>query len=32
MRSQGRVIKGKKLPGHMGNKNHMVKSLPVVSD
>lgn len=30
MRSQGRVIKGKKLPGHMGNKNHMVKGLPVV--
>jgi len=30
MRSQGRVIKGKKLPGHMGNKNHMVKNLPVV--
>lgn len=30
MRSQGRVIKGKKLPGQMGNKNHMVKNLPVV--
>lgn len=30
MRSQGRVIKGKKLPGHMGNKNHMVRNLPVV--
>jgi large subunit ribosomal protein L3 len=30
MRSQGRVIKGKRLPGHMGNKNHMVKNLPVV--
>jgi large subunit ribosomal protein L3 len=30
MRSQGRVIKGKKLPGHMGNKKCMVRNLTVV--
>jgi large subunit ribosomal protein L3 len=30
MRSQGRVIKGKRLPGQMGNKNHMVKNLSIV--
>lgn len=30
MRSQGRVIKGKKLPGHMGAKQHAVMNLEVV--
>ncbi len=30
MRSQGRVIKGKKMPGHMGTTTHMVQNLDVV--
>ena len=30
MRSQGRVIKGKKLPGHMGNKQRMMRNLTVI--
>ena len=30
MRSQGRVIKGKRLPGHMGAETCMVKNLEVV--
>lgn len=30
MRSQGRVIKGKKMPGHMGTTTHMMKNLDVV--
>ncbi len=30
MRSQGRVIKGKKLPGHMGNDRQCIKNLEVV--
>jgi len=30
MRSQGRVIKGKKMPGHMGTTTHMVRNLGVV--
>jgi large subunit ribosomal protein L3 len=30
MRSRGRVIKGKKLPGHFGNVNRAVKNLQVV--
>lgn len=30
MRSQGRVIKGKRLPGHMGNRQRMMKNLQVV--
>ncbi len=30
MRSQGRVIKGKKLPGHMGVEQRIMKNLPVV--
>lgn len=30
MRSRGRVIKGKRLPGHMGAVQKMMKSLPVV--
>jgi len=30
MRSQGRVIKGKKMPGHMGTTTHMVRNLDVV--
>lgn len=30
MRSQGRVIKGKKLPGHMGNARRAVKNLEIV--
>ena len=30
MRSQGRVIKGKKMPGHMGTTTHMVKNLGIV--
>lgn len=30
MRSQGRVIKGKKLPGHMGDKQRVMKNLKVV--
>jgi large subunit ribosomal protein L3 len=30
MCSQGRVIKGKKMPGHMGNKQQMMKNLEVV--
>ncbi len=29
-RSQGRVIKGKRLPGHMGNKNRVMKNLEVI--
>jgi large subunit ribosomal protein L3 len=29
-RSQGRVIKGKKLPGHMGDKQRAIKSLEVI--
>ena len=29
-RSQGRIIKGKRFPGHMGNKRRMMKSLEVV--
>lgn len=31
MRSRGRVIKGKRLPGHMGNVQHTIKNLKVVS-
>lgn len=31
MRSQGRVIKGKKLPGHMGVEQQAVKNLTVVT-
>ncbi|HSW74045.1 MAG TPA: 50S ribosomal protein L3 [Candidatus Limnocylindria bacterium] len=30
MRSRGRVIKGKRLPGHLGNESHMVKNLEVI--
>lgn len=30
MRSRGRVIKGKRMPGHYGNEQHMVKNLEVV--
>jgi len=30
MRSQGRVIKGKRLPGHMGAAAHAVKNLEIV--
>lgn len=30
MRSQGRVIKGKKLPGHMGTEQRVMRNLPVV--
>jgi large subunit ribosomal protein L3 len=30
MRSQGRVIKGKKLPGHLGNVKRMIRNLDVV--
>lgn len=30
MRSQGRVIKGKKLPGHLGNVQRMVRNLEVI--
>lgn len=30
MRSQGRVIKGKKMPGHMGTTTHMVRNLDVI--
>lgn len=30
MRSQGRVIKGKRLPGHMGNATHRARHLEVV--
>lgn len=30
MRSQGRVIKGKKLPGHMGCDSAVMRNLPVV--
>ena len=30
MRSQGRVIKGKKLPGHMGNKQRVMRNLEVI--
>ncbi len=30
MRSQGRVIKGKKLPGHMGNVRRVMKNLEIV--
>ncbi len=30
MRSQGRVIKGKKMPGHMGTTTHMMKNLDVI--
>ena len=30
MRSQGRVIKGKKMPGHMGTERRMMKKLSVV--
>lgn len=30
MRSQGRVIKGKRLPGHMGNRQRMTKNLAIV--
>jgi large subunit ribosomal protein L3 len=30
MRAHGRVIKGKKLPGHMGNKRRMMGNLEVV--
>ena len=30
MRSKGRVIKGKKLPGHMGNAQRVMKNLEVV--
>lgn len=29
-RSQGKVIKGKKLPGHMGNKQRMMRNLKIV--
>ncbi len=28
--SQGKVIKGKKLPGHMGNKQRMIRNLEVI--
>lgn len=31
MRSQGKVIKGKKLPGHYGQEQHTIKNLKVVS-
>jgi large subunit ribosomal protein L3 len=30
MRSQGRVIKGKKLPGHMGCANRVMRQLEVI--
>lgn len=30
MRSQGRVIKGKKLPGHMGNVQRVMKNLEII--
>jgi large subunit ribosomal protein L3 len=30
MRRQGRVIKGKKLPGHMGGDTQMMKNLEIV--
>ena len=30
MRSQGRVIKGKKLPGHMGNERQLIKNLEII--
>ena len=30
MRSQGRVIKGKRLPGHMGNVTHRARQLEVI--
>lgn len=30
MRSRGRVIKGKRMPGHLGNEQHMVKNLEVM--
>ena len=30
MRSQGRVIKGKKMPGHMGNVNKVIRNLEVI--
>ncbi len=30
MRSQGRVIKGKKLPGHMGDVQRVMRNLKVV--
>lgn len=30
-RAEGRVIKGKKLPGHMGNKRRMIRNLDVVA-
>ncbi|MGE0206615.1 MAG: 50S ribosomal protein L3 [Candidatus Babeliales bacterium] len=30
MRSQGRVIKGKKLPGHMGVANRVMKNLEII--
>ncbi len=30
MRSQGRVIKGKRLPGHMGGVRHMIRHLELV--
>jgi len=28
--SQGKVIKGKKMPGHMGDKKRMIRNLPVI--
>jgi large subunit ribosomal protein L3 len=31
MRSQGRVIKGKRLPGHFGTTQHTLEMLPIVS-
>lgn len=30
MRSRGRVIKGKRMPGHYGNEQHMVKNLEII--
>ena len=30
MRSQGRVIKGKRLPGHMGTSNRVMKNLEII--
>lgn len=30
MRSQGRVIKGKKLPGHMGNVSKVIRNLEII--
>ena len=32
MRSRGRVIKGKKLPGHMGAEQRVMKNLKVVTN